>query len=116
MRKSSKIRDCEKCQRRDLNPRPRAYESPALPLSYSGRFLIDATTANVLVHDSSYLNSLQISGVRERAKQKENGRIYAAKFIAVRDSRNRNFRYAIDREHVIALAAQTDCNCGFVRH
>ena len=24
------------CQRRELNPRPRAYESPALPLSYSG--------------------------------------------------------------------------------
>jgi hypothetical protein len=39
MRKSSKIRDCCKCQRRDLNPRPRAYESPALPLSYSGRSL-----------------------------------------------------------------------------
>jgi hypothetical protein len=39
MRKSSKIRGLCKCQRRDLNPRPRAYESPALPLSYSGRFL-----------------------------------------------------------------------------
>jgi hypothetical protein len=25
------------CQRRDLNPRPKAYESSALPLSYSGR-------------------------------------------------------------------------------
>ena len=37
MRKSSKIRGCCKCQRRDLNPRPRAYESPALPLSYSGK-------------------------------------------------------------------------------
>ena len=24
------------CQRRDLNPRPKAYESSALPLSYSG--------------------------------------------------------------------------------
>jgi hypothetical protein len=40
MRKSSKIRDCCKCQRRDLNPRPRAYESPALPLSYSGKLII----------------------------------------------------------------------------
>ena len=39
MRKSSKIRDCCKCQRRDLNPRPRAYESPALPLSYSGEIV-----------------------------------------------------------------------------
>ena len=26
------------CQRQDLNLRPRAYESPALPLSYSGFF------------------------------------------------------------------------------
>ena len=26
----------EWCQRRDLNPRPKAYESSALPLSYSG--------------------------------------------------------------------------------
>lgn len=25
------------CQRRDLNPRPKAYESSALPLSYSGK-------------------------------------------------------------------------------
>ena len=24
------------CQRRESNPRPRAYESPALPLSYAG--------------------------------------------------------------------------------
>ena len=24
------------CQRRELNPRPKAYESSALPLSYSG--------------------------------------------------------------------------------
>jgi hypothetical protein len=26
----------EWCQRRELNPRPKAYESSALPLSYSG--------------------------------------------------------------------------------
>ena len=32
------------CQRRDLNPRPKAYESSALPLSYSGESLPDKGT------------------------------------------------------------------------
>ncbi len=31
------------CQRRDLNPRPKAYESSALPLSYSGNPLKQGT-------------------------------------------------------------------------
>lgn len=31
-------------QRRDLNPRPKAYESSALPLSYSGAILAKANT------------------------------------------------------------------------
>jgi hypothetical protein len=33
------LRVAKACQRRELNPRPRAYESPALPLSYSGELV-----------------------------------------------------------------------------
>ena len=50
MRKSSKIRGCGKCQRRDLNPRPRAYESPALPLSYSGKVVGYKEIRNIAFH------------------------------------------------------------------
>ena len=38
------------CQRRDLNPRPRAYESPALPLSYSGEHVLVKTVIVLKIH------------------------------------------------------------------
>ena len=38
----------ENCQGGDLNSRPRAYESPALPLSYPGFYFVQKSLANSL--------------------------------------------------------------------
>ena len=35
------------CQRQDLNLRPRAYESPALPLSYSGSLVVEISVQKI---------------------------------------------------------------------
>ena len=69
VRKSRKIRRYGKCQRRDLNPRPRAYESPALPLSYSGKILGYKYVRNIEFHllltecySLFYINGVQRQG------------------------------------------------------
>ena len=45
------------CQRRELNPRPKAYESSALPLSYSGNDAVPHSGVNFATPDYSDASS-----------------------------------------------------------
>ena len=49
------------CQRQDLNLRPRAYESPALPLSYSGFFKSQNAGENLRETKYSPVESVETS-------------------------------------------------------
>ena len=53
------------CQRQDLNLRPRAYESPALPLSYSGFFKIQNAGGNLRRTKPSPFEFVMASCLRE---------------------------------------------------
>jgi len=84
-----------------LNPRPRAYESPALPLSYSGEIVYfqNVVCSALPLILTTYYTPFRFNAVQREAnamktapQEKESRQNHPANIIAVRNSRNRKFR------------------------
>jgi hypothetical protein len=83
-----------------LNPRPRAYESPALPLSYSGgtvyfaEYCVFGLTSNFdyVLHSAPLAVQREANAMKTAPQEKESRQNHPANIIAVLNSRNRKLR------------------------